>query len=150
LPPRLARIVIAFVDALLPFDARTPLAAWAAAVPERINCTVDPERFDDPILRRGIPGVFSILQWAPLIFFWILWKPMPFTWLSRSDRERLLAGLERSRIYGARGLVMVAKMYAFMFMFSDEGPWPVIGYDGRGLLPPDLVPTPAYDQARRP
>jgi hypothetical protein len=137
LSPALARVVTAFLDGILPDAPDFDVSAAKQRVPDLINASFDPERFDSPMLRQSLPWIVRLLQWSPIIFFWISWFPLPLTWMSRRRRTRFLARLEHSRIYGARGLLLVGKVSLGMFLFDQRETWGPIGYDGRGLLPLD-------------
>lgn len=135
LSPALGRVVIAFLDALLPDTPDFDVSAAKRRVPDLINASFDPERFDSPMLRQSLPWIVRLLQWSPILFFWISWCPLPFTWLPRRLQTRFLTRLEHSRLYGARGLLLVGKVSLGMFLFDQREAWAPIGYDGRGLLP---------------
>lgn len=137
LSPALGRVVVAFLDALLPDAPDFDLSAAKARVPELINASFDPERFDSPMLRSILPWIVRLIQWSPILFWWLSWCPLPFTWLSVARRRKLLARMEHSRVYGIRGLLLVGKVSLGLFLFDQKETWGPIGYDGRGLLPLD-------------
>lgn len=127
------RIVIAFLEALLPDGDDFDFADVRQRVPERINEVFDARRFDNPLLRSGFPWILRLMQVAPIFLFWLSWRPLPLTWLSIERRQRFFRGMEGSRIYGIRGLFLACKLITCLVMFDDERTWTPIGYDGEGL-----------------
>ena len=135
LSPGLLRVAEAFMEALLPDEGDPELIAARRDMGRRFNEVFDPARFDSPTLQGSVPWILRLIQWAPVLFWWLSWRPLPFTWLSLEARRRFLERMERSRLYGVRGLFMVAKLLCSMVYFDDRRTWAFIGYDGQGLLP---------------
>ena len=144
---RTAATMAAFAEALLPDTAETSFADVRARLGATARELYDPRRFDDGLLRLGLPTVFRVFFWLPILCFWLLWKPLPFTRLSVRDRQRLFTKLEHSRIYALRGLYLTGKMFTCMTFFHDEATWAYIGFDGKGELPLTIVRT-ALDDLR--
>lgn len=145
---RIARVVVAFAEALLPDVEGAAFSTHVEGIPQTLNQVFDPAQFDEPALRPAMPLLFRALNWVPVVCFWLIWRPVPFTWLSVANRRRLLARMEASRLYGLRMLLMTAKMFVCMALFYDEGAWPLVGFDGEGELPRTVNANPAYEAAQ--
>jgi len=135
LPARLGRVAVAFWEALLPDDEVPAFREARLALPQRLVEVYDPEKFDDPMLRAAVPWILRLINWIPVLAFWLIWKPLPLTRLRIEDRRRLYAAMENSRLYGIRGLFMIAKVMLGLLFFQDRSTWNEIGYDGEGLKP---------------
>ena len=137
----------AFMQALLPDQPDVDFTDVRHKLGDTANEIFDPRRFDDPILQRSVPTVFSVLYWLPVFCFWLAWRPVPFTWLSIERRQTLFLKLEHSRLYAFRGLYLAGKMFCCMMFFHHEATWDYVGYDHRGELDPVVHPT-ALDDLR--
>lgn len=75
-------------------------------------------RVAPPLLRVGLRAAVWLLTWSPVL--WCrTWRHFPR--LSAVQQADFLAGMEQSRLYLARQLVMTLKTVASFAYFQDEG-----------------------------
>jgi hypothetical protein len=123
-----------FLEALFPCEEREIREAMEE-FPARLQEYWDFRRFDHPVYPKVVPLLFTLINLAPIFLLFYLWKPLPFIWLPRKDRIRFLEKMERSRIYGVRGLFVAIKLIVCMVFFEDPRTFAITRYDGRGMNP---------------
>jgi hypothetical protein len=144
-PPSLLKVVVAFAKAWFP-DRSPPYEEALNRLPERFLSYWDFRRFDHPIYRWVIPFLFRALQWAPVFLFWYA-GPKKFTSLPLQKQILFLQKLERSKLYILRGLFVACKLLVSMVLLEDPILFPLLQYDGKGILYPYPVHPPRLERA---
>jgi hypothetical protein len=136
-------ILATLAATLIPTDGPFPLGA------QRTNLVPDLWEYFRQLHVRGPLGLALLLygiEYGPFVFGP---KRRRFSGLSADDREKYLAGFERSRLTARRQLIASLKLIAMLHFYSYRDAQQAVGYDG-GYVREKLLagPNAAFHRVR--